>query len=144
MSAHGGRAGLATGGLIALACLACGVVLGAAYSLFAPPLAPFAPIAFSGWAFALLTFAAVVALGVGLGHTRPRVVMLAAPGVAALGTALFAAILALPLATAYGVNAVGLINYAITQAAFAFFVLLTIAFPAAMVGMLASYFWNDR
>lgn len=131
-------------GLAALACLACGLIVGAAYTSFAPPLAPFAPFALSGGWFALISAASAVALGLGIGHQRLRAVMLAALAVAALGSALFAALLVLPVFTPEGRNVIGLLNYALTQAAFAFFAMVVIVFPAAMVGMLADYLWSDR
>lgn len=144
MSAEGRGAAWRAGGLAALGCIACGVVVGAAYTLVAPPLAPFAPFALSGWGFAAITLAATGILGCGLGAHRPRAVVAMPLLVAALAAAIYALLLALPAFAPYGGDTVGLINYALNQAAFAFFIIIVLTFPAAIVGLLANYFWNDR
>jgi len=127
-----------------LASIACSIVTGAAYTMVAPALAPYAPIALSGWWFAIITFACVALLSFGLGHDRPRIVISAAFVVSVLGAALFALMLALPAFTAYGGNVIGLVNYALTYSAFAFFTILAIAFPAAITGLVGSYYWHER
>lgn len=128
----------------ALACVACGIISGATYTLVAPPLAPYAPVALAGWWFVFATFACVTLLSFGLGHQRPRGVLVAAFVVPVLAAALFGLMIALPAFTEYAENVIGLINYALTQAAFAFFTILVIAFPAAIAGLIGSYYWYER
>lgn len=130
--------------LAAVACLAGGLVIGVAYAVVAPPLAPYAPVAIGGWWFALLAFGCTAALGVGLGHRRPRAVLVGALAVSLLSSALYAALLALPALAPRAINIVGLVNYALTQAAVTFFLVAFIGFPGAIAGLLASYFWHDR
>ena len=141
----GGRAEARRAAVLgALACVACGTISGATYTLVAPPLAPYAPVALPGWWFAASTFACVALLSFGLGHSRPRGVIVAAFVVPALAAALFAVMLALPAFTDLAENVIGLINYALTQATFAFFTILVLAFPAAIAGLLGSYCWYER
>jgi hypothetical protein len=144
MSAQEQRETLRTGALGLLASIACSIVTGAAYTLVAPALAPYAPVALSGWWFATITFACVALLSFGFGHDRPRVVIVAAFAVSVLGAGLFALMLALPAFTSYGGNVIGLVNYALTYSAFAFFTILVIAFPAAIAGLVGSYYWHER
>ena len=135
---------LRAGALGALASAACGIVIGASYTLVAPPLAPYAPVALTGWGFAAITSFCVVLLSFGLGHRRPRGVIVAALVIPLLSGALFALMLALPAFTDFGSNVIGLINYALTQAAIAYFTILVIAFPAAIAGLVGSYWWHER
>jgi hypothetical protein len=130
--------------LIALACLASGVVIGAAYSVVAPPLVPYSPVAVSGWLFILVAAGCTVALGLGIGFRHPRAVLLSAGGVALLSSALYAVMLALPSFAPATPNIIGLVNYSLTQATVTFFIVSFIAFPGAITGLLVSYFWHDR
>ena len=102
--------------LTVLACVAGGIIIGAAYTIVAPPLAPYAQFPLNGWWFAVLTFACTTALGVGIGHRRPRAVLGSVAVVALVSSALYALLLALPSFSPHALNIIGLVNYALTQA----------------------------
>ena len=130
--------------LTALASLASGIIICAAYVAVAPALAPYAPLSLSSWWFALIAFACTTALGVGIGYRRPRAVIISAATVALISSALYAALLALPILSPSALNIIGLVNYALTQASVTFFIVGFIGFIGAITGLLASYFWHDR
>jgi hypothetical protein len=130
--------------LTVLACVACSVVIGAAYTVVASSLAMYAPFPLNGWGFVILASACTVALGIGIGHRRPRAVLTAAAVVSILSSAIYALMLALPAFSPTARNIYGLINFALTQATVTFFIVGFFAFPGALVGLLASYFWHDR
>lgn len=130
--------------LTIVAVLAAGVVIGALYCLVTLPLAPYAPLKVEGWVLALVTMVCIAALGVGLGHERMRLSFIATAGVAVVAAAVYGGLLALPAFTEYSTNAVGLVNYALTEATFAGFIVLVIAFPAMILGLVISYWWADR
>jgi len=130
--------------LTALACLAGGIVVCAAYTAVAPALAPYAPLSLSSWWFALIAFACTTALGVGIGHRRPGAAIGSAAIVALLSSVLYALLLVLPAFSSSALNIIGLVNYAITQASVTFFIVGFIGFIGAITGLLASYFWHDR
>lgn len=130
--------------LTGVACLAAGVIVGAAYSVVAPPLAPYAAVRLNGWWFALVAFACAAALGLGIGHRRPRAVLGGAGIVSALSSMLYALMLALPAFAPNTPNINGLVNYALTQASVTFFIVAFLAFPGAIAGLLVSYVWYYR
>ena len=130
--------------LTTLACLACSLVIGAAYTAVASSLAPYAPFPLNGWWFTMLTSLCTIILGVGIGHRRPRAVLGGAAVVTFLSSALYGLMLALPIFSPDARNIIGLVNYALTQATVTMFIVGFIAFPGALVGLLASYFWHDR
>jgi hypothetical protein len=131
-------------GLTALATIASGVISGAAYSLTTMTLAAFATPHLPGWWMIPIIGGCAALLGFSIGHTRPQASIASAFVSSLIGAALFALVLALPGFTSYGRNVIGLVNFALTQSAFAFFIILIIAFPAAMAGLLGNYFWEDR
>lgn len=130
--------------LTGLACLAASVIVGTAYTVVAPPLAPYAAIRLNGWWFAIIAFACTFALGLGIGQHRPRAVLVGAALVSFLGSALYALMLAMPAFTPNTPNVNGLVNYALTQASVTFFIVAFIAFPGAIAGLLVSYLWYYR
>ena len=75
--------------LTATSCLACSLVIGAAYTAVASSLAPYAPFPLNGWWFTILTSVCTVTLGIGIGHRRPRAVLVAAAIVSFLSSALY-------------------------------------------------------
>ena len=129
-------------GLGTLAVGAAGLIVGAAYALATPVLAPYAPLRLaSGWFFLIvLTSSAAVAIGL----EQPRAALAAVPPIAAVAGAVIGLVLALPAFTDADLNAVGLTNYAITQGAFAFFILLPLVFFGASLGLVLTYLWHDR
>lgn len=127
-----------------LACLAMSIIVGAAYTFVSPQLAPYAPVALSGYWFVAITALGTVALGFALGHQHPRLVIASSFVVATLGSAVYGAMLALPAITPDALNIIGLVNFALTQAAVTFFIIVLIAFPAAIAGLLMSFLWHDR
>jgi hypothetical protein len=130
--------------LTILACLASSVVIGAAYTVVTPQLSAYAPFPLNGWGFVIVAAACTVALGIGIGHRRPRAVMVGAAVVSFLSSVLYGLMLALPVFSPDARNIIGLVNFALTQATVTFFVVGFIAFPGALIGLLASYFWHDR
>ena len=130
--------------LTILACLGSSLVVGMAYTVVAPPLVPYATLPLNGWSFALIAFASTVTLGIGIGYRRPGAIIASAIAVSFLSSAIYALMLALPAFTPNTPNVTGLINYAVTQASVTFFIVFFIALPGAIVGLLTSYFLNDR
>ncbi len=130
--------------LAILAAIIAGVIVGSVYTLVARPLAPYAPVALDGWWLPLAVGFCGVAIGFGVSHERIRLALGLVVIVALVGAAVFSLMLSLPSFTSYSTNAVGLINYALTQGTLCCFVLLVIAFPAVMVGLLISAWWADR
>ena len=129
-------------GLGALAIAAAGLIAGAVYALATPVLGPYAPLRLPGGWFLLAVLACGGAVAIGLG--QPRAALASVAPVAAIGGALIALVLALPVFTDDDLNAVGLTNYAITQGAYAFFILLPVLFFGATLGLIAAYLWRDR
>jgi hypothetical protein len=132
-----GRAGLG-----ALAVAAAGVIAGAAYGLATPPLAPYAPVRLGGGWFLLVALACGAAVAIGL--QQPRAGLAAAVPVSAVAGGLVGLVLVLPVFTDDELNAVGLTNYAMTQGAFAFFLLLPVVFLGASLGLVIAYLWQER
>lgn len=125
-----------------LAIVAGGVVVGAGWTLASPTTEPYAPLHLDGGFFFLIALvgSAVVALVMG----QPRAAFGSVPAVAAVAAAVYGLVLALPALLDPTLNAVGLVNYAIGQGAFAFFIILPLAFFGACVGLIAGYIWQDR
>jgi hypothetical protein len=125
-----------------LAILMGGVVTAAGWTLASPTTLPYAPLHLSGGLFFLIVLAAsaVVALVMG----QPRAAFGSVPVLSAVTAVLYGLVLALPALVDPTLNAVGLVNYAITQGAFAFFIILPLAFFGACVGLIAGYIWQDR
>ena len=136
------RPGVRRVGLGALAVAAAGVIAGAAYGLATPLLAPYAPVRLAGGWFLLVALGCGAAVAIGL--QQPRAGLAAAVPVSALAGGLVGLVLALPVFTDDALNAVGLTNYAITQGAFAFFLLLPVVFLGASLGLVAAYLWQER
>jgi hypothetical protein len=130
--------------LTTLACLASSVVIGAAYTIITPQLSLYAPFPFNGVWFTIVAAACALILGIGIGHRRPRAVLVGAVVVSFLSSAIYGLMLALPVFSPNAHNIIGLVNYALTQAGVTFFIIGFIAFPGALFGLLASYFWHDR
>jgi hypothetical protein len=120
---------------------AAGAIAGAAYGLATPPLAPYAPVRLAAGWFLLVALACGAAVAIGL--QQPRAGLAAAVPVSAVAAGLVGLVLALPVFTDDELNAVGLTNYAITQGAFAFFVLLPVVFCGAGLGLMATYLWQE-
>ena len=129
-------------GLGALAVAAAGAIAGAAYGLATPPLALYAPVRLAAGWFLLVALGCGAAVAIGL--QQPRAGLAAAVPVSALAGGLVGLVLALPVFTDDALNAVGLTNYAITQGAFAFFLLLPVVFLGASLGLVAAYLWQER
>lgn len=130
--------------LLALAMLAAGIVSGTAYALTIPILAPYVPFGLSSGQMYLVVLAATALHG--LAQRQPRAALASVPLIAALGGGLYGLVLALPalVDTTAALNGTGLVNYALTQGAFAFFLILPIAFFGASLGIVGHYVWQDR
>ena len=125
-----------------LAILTGGLVTATGWTLASPTTLPYAPLHLSGGLFFLVTLAASAATALVLGH--PRAAFGSVPALSAVAAVLYGLVLALPALVDPSLNAVGLVNYAITQGAFAFFIILPLAFFGACVGLIAGYIWQDR
>lgn len=136
------RQRLARGLLVGLAIAAAALLSGTAYILASPLFRPYAPVRLTSGTFMIVVVfcGAVVAAGL----ERPRGALGAAPPIAAGGATVFGLVLAFPALTGATTNAAGLIDYALTQAVFAFFLLLPIAFFGACLGLVAGYLRQGR
>jgi hypothetical protein len=130
--------------LTAVACLATSVVVGAAYTMVTSQLSAYAPVPLNWWGFAAITGVSTTVLGVGIGHRRPRAVLTGAAVVSLLSSVFYGLMLALPTFSPDALNIIGVVNYALTQATVTFFIVSFMAFPGALIGLLASYFWYYR
>lgn len=130
--------------LTAVACLAASLVIGAAYTAVTPQLSAYAPIPLNGWLFTIIAAVCTTILGVGIGHRRPRAVLVGAAAVSFLSSVSYGVMLALPTFSPDALNIIGVVNYALTQATVTFFIVGFIAFPGALAGLLMSYFWYYR
>lgn len=129
---------------VTLACFAASLVIGAAYTSVTPQLSAYAPIPLNGILFTVITGVSTILLGIGIGHKRPRAVLVAAAAVSLLSSAFYGIMLALPTFSPDARNIIGVVNYALTQSTVTLIIVSFIVFPSALIGLLASYFWYYR